>query len=94
MVNAVDSLGLTGENRTNAMNNYYRTHVKTLINDQTLQERDDIINQQAYEAAKLNNKDANAELRMTEAVQRAKKLWNLDATADDREVFSTMVDTL
>lgn len=94
MVNAVDSLGLTWENRANAMNNYYRTHVKTLINDQTLQERDDIINQQAYEAAKLNNKDADAELRMTEAVQKAKKLWNLDATADDREVFSTMVETL
>ena len=45
MVNAVDGLGLTWENRTNAMNNYYRTHVKTLINDQTLKERDDIINQ-------------------------------------------------
>ena len=94
MVNAVDSLGLTWENRANAMNNYYRTHVKTLINDQTLQERDGIINQQAYEAAKLNNKDADAELRMTEAVQKAKKLWNLDATANDREVFSTMVETL
>jgi hypothetical protein len=76
------------------MNNYYRTHVKTLINDQTLQERDGIINQQAYEAAKLNNKDADAELRMTEAVQKAKKLWNLDATANDREVFSSMVETL
>ena len=94
MVNAVDSLGFKWEARTNAMNNYYRTHVKTLINDQELQQRDDIINQQAYEAAQLNNKDADAQLRMTEAVQKAKKLWNLDAKANDAEVFSTMVETL
>lgn len=94
MVNAVDSLGLTWENRTNAMNNYYRTHVKSLVNDQTLQERDEIINQQAYEAAQANSADADAQLRMTEAVQKAKKLWNLDAKANDLEVFSDMVDSL
>jgi hypothetical protein len=76
------------------MNNYYRTHVKSLVNDQTLQERDEIINQQAYEAAKANNKDVDAQLRMTEAVQKAKKLWHLDAKANDSEVFSDMVDSL
>ena len=94
MVKAVDSLGLTWDAKTNAMNNYYRSNVKTLVNDQTLKERDDVINRQAYEAAKANNKNSDAQLRMTEVVQLAKKKWGLQATANDQEVFDTMVQSL
>ena len=94
MVEAVDKLGLTWSARENAMNNYYRSNVKYMVNDQTLQERDDYINQQALEAAKLNNKQADAQLRMTEFSQALKKKYNLDAKANDLDVFSDYVSNL
>jgi hypothetical protein len=76
------------------MNKWYRNNVTYLLNDQTLDERDTYLNQQAYQAANLQSPEAYAQLRMTEVSQMAKKLWNLDATANDLDVFSDIVDSL
>jgi hypothetical protein len=40
-----------------------------MVNDQILDERDKEINEQSYQAATIKNKDANAQLRMTELSQ-------------------------
>ena len=77
MMNAVDSMGLSWEEKTQATNTYYRDNVKYFLNNQTLDERDDYINQQAYEAAMLQNEDADAQMRMTQLSQDAKRQWNL-----------------
>ena len=61
-----------------------------MVNDQTLDERDDEINQQSYQAAKINNKDADDKLRKTEFVQTLKRKYNLEATANDDEVFDIL----
>lgn len=91
---AVDKLGLSGEAKQTAMDQWYRNNVKYLLNDQTLEERAKYINEQAYQAAELKNPEANAQLRMTEFSQALKKKYNLDATADDLEVFNTFVSDL
>jgi hypothetical protein len=63
-----------------------------MVNDQTLDERDDEINQQSYQAAKINNKEADDKLRKTEFVQTLKRKYNLEATANDDEVFDTFAE--
>ncbi len=90
----IDKLKLSWQKRVEAMNNWYRNNVTYLLNDQTLDERDTYLNQQAYQAANLQSPEAYAQLRMSEASQKAKKLWNLDATANDFDVFSDIVDSL
>ena len=94
MMNAVDSMGLSWEEKTQATNTYYRDNVKYFLNNQTLDERDDYINQQAYEAAMLQNEDADAQMRMTQLSQDAKRQWNLQADAPDLDVFTDIVKSL
>ena len=94
MMNAVDSMGLSWSAKTQATNNYYRDNVKYFLNNQTLDERDDYINQQAYEAAMLQNADADAQMRMTTLSQDAKRQWNLQADAPDLDVFTDIVKSL
>lgn len=91
---AVDKLGLKGEEKQTAMNQWYRNNVKYLLNDQKLEERAKFINEQAYQAAETNNPEANAQLRMTEFSQALKKKYNLDATANDLDVFNDFVANL
>lgn len=91
---AVDKMGLSWEEKQTAMNQWYRQNVKYLLNDQTLEERAKEINDQAFQAAELKNPQADAQLRMTEFSQALKKKYNLDATADDLEVFKTFVNGL
>lgn len=91
---AVEKMGLSGEEKRTAMDQWYRNNVKYLLNDQTLEERAKEINEQAYQAAELKNPEADAQLRMTEFSQALKKKYNLDATADDLEVFNTFVSDL
>jgi hypothetical protein len=76
------------------MNNWYRNNVTYLLNDQTLDERDTYLNQQAYEAAKIQDPQAYAQLRMSQASQKAKREWNLDATANDLDIFTDIVNSL
>ena len=92
--NAVDKLWYTWAEKQTAMNQWYRNNVKYLLNDQTLEERAKEINEQAYKAAELKNPEADAQLRMTEFSQALKKKYNLDATANDLEVFNTFVSDL
>lgn len=94
MVAAVDKLGLPDDEKEAAMNQWYRNNVKYLVNDQTLNERAKQINEQAYQAAELKNPQADAQLRMTEFSQALKKKYNLDATANDLDVFNTFVKNL
>ena len=94
MESAVDQMGLSGENKTQAMNNYYQSNAKYLLNDQLLDERDNFINDQAYQAAQLQDGSANAQLRMTQASQKAKRQWNLRADANDLDVFTSIVESL
>ena len=82
------------EEKRRAENSYYRKNVRKMVNDQTLDERDDEINQQSYQAAKINNKDADDKLRKTEFVQTLKRKYNLEATANDDEVFDTFAEWL
>jgi hypothetical protein len=63
-----------------------------MVNDQTLDERDDEINQQSYQAAKINTKEADDKLRKTEFVQTLKRKYDLEATANDDEVFDTFAE--
>lgn len=90
----VDEKWLTGVNKENAMNYLYRQNVKYLVNDQILDDRAKEINEQAYQAAELNNPQAYAQLRMTEFSQALKKKYNLDAKANDLDVFNTFVENL
>lgn len=94
MVTAVNSLGIPEDEKEEAMNQWYRDNVKYLVNDQTLDERAKQINEQAYQAAELKNPQADAQLRMTEFSQALKKKYNLDATANDLDVFNTYVSNL
>ena len=91
---AVEQMWFSGEEKRTAMDQWYRNNVKYLLNDQTLEERAKEINEQAYKAAELKNPEADAQLRMTEFSQALKKKYNLDATADDLEVFNTFVSDL
>lgn len=91
---AVEKMWFSGEEKRTAMDQWYRNNVKYLLNDQTLEERAKEINEQAYQAAELKNPEADAQLRMTEFSQALKKKYNLDATADDLEVFNTFVSDL
>lgn len=91
---AVEQMWFSGEEKRTAMDQWYRNNVKYLLNDQTLEERAKEINEQAYQAAELKNPEADAQLRMTEFSQALKKKYNLDATADDLEVFNTFVSDL
>jgi hypothetical protein len=63
-----------------------------MVNDQTLDERDEEINQQSYQAAKINTKEADDKLRKTEFVQTLKRKYDLEATANDDEVFDTFAE--
>ena len=94
MESEIDKLRLSAENRKEAMNNWYRNNVTYLLNDQTLDERDTYLNQQAYEAAKIQDPQAYAQLRMSQASQKAKREWNLDATANDLDIFTDIVNSL
>lgn len=91
---AVDKLGLSGEAKQTAMDQWYRNNVKYLLNDQKLEERAKYINEQAYQAAETNDPEADAQLRMTEFSQALKKKYNLDATANDLDVFNDFVANL
>ena len=90
----VDEKWLTGTNKENAMNYLYRKNVKYLLNDQILDDRAKEINEQAYQAAEINDPQAYAQLRMTEFSQALKKKYNLDAKANDLDVFNTFVSNL
>ena len=92
--NAVDKLWYTWAEKQTAMNQWYRNNVKYLLNDQILEERGNEINEQAYKAAELKSPEADAQLRMTEFSQALKKKYNLDATANDLDVFNTFVTSL
>lgn len=94
MESEVNKMGLSWTEREDAMNDWYRNNVTYLLNDQTLQERDTYLNEQAYQAANLQDPQAYAQYRMEDAVQKAKKLWNLDATANDLDVFADIVGSL
>ena len=74
------------------MQDYYRNNVNVMVNNQILDERDKEINEQSYQAATLKNKDADAQLRMTTLSQKLKRAYDLDATADDAEVFDMFVE--
>jgi hypothetical protein len=84
-------MGLMGAEKKEAMNQLYRDRIKYVRNNQLLDERAKMINEQAYKAAELNNKEADAQVRMTEFSQALKRKYNLDATADDIEVFKDFV---
>ena len=94
MVDSVDKLGIPEEEKETAMNEWYRNNIKDIVNGDILNERATQINEQAYQAAELKNPEADAQLRMTEFSQALKRKYNLDATADDLEVFSTFVSDL
>ena len=94
MEEAIDKLRISSEKRQEAMNNRYRSNIPTILNDQTLDERDTYLNQQAYQAAKIQDPQAYAQLRMTQASQKAKRERNLDATANDLDVFTDIVNSL
>ena len=82
------------EEKRRAENSYYRKNVRKMVNDQTLDERDEEINQQSYQAAKINTKEADDKLRKTEFVQTLKRKYDLEATANDDEVFDTFAEWL
>ena len=82
------------EEKKRAENNYYRKNVNKMINNQILDERDDIINQQAYQAATINDPGANEELRKTEITQALKRKYNLNAKANDKDVFEDFAEWL
>ena len=82
------------EEKKRAENNYYRKNVNKMVNDQILDERDNEINQQSYQAATLNSEWANEELRKTELSQALKRKYNLDAKANDKDVFDDFAEWL
>lgn len=82
------------EEKKRAENNYYRKNVNKMVNDQILDERDDVINQQSYQAATLNSEWANEELRKTEISQALKRKYNLNAKANDKDVFDDFAEWL
>ena len=82
------------EEKKRAENNYYRKNVNKMVNDQILDERDDEINQQSYQAATLNSEWANEELRKTEISQALKRKYNLNAKANDKDVFDDFAEWL
>ena len=82
------------EEKRRAENNYYRKNVNKMVNDQILDERDDEINQQTYQAWKIKNKDADIDLRTTLLSQELKRKYNLDATYDDAELVEKFVKKL
>jgi len=82
------------EEKRKAENSYYRKNVRKMVNDQTLDERDEEINQQSYQAAKINTKEADEKLRKTEFVQTLKRKYDLEATANDDDVFNTFAEWL
>jgi hypothetical protein len=65
-----------------------------MVNDQILDERDDEINQQAYQASSIKSKDADIDLRTTELSQTLKRKYNLDATANDAELVDDFINGL
>ena len=73
------------------MNQLYRDRIKYVRNNQLLDERAKLINEQAYHAAELDDEQADAQLRMTEFSQALKKKYNLDATANDLELFKDYI---
>lgn len=87
----VERMGITGANKKAAMNQLYRDRIKYVRNNQLLDERAKLINEQAYHAAELDDEQADAQLRMTEFSQALKKKYNLDATANDLELFKDYV---
>lgn len=94
MVSDINKLWISEENKEMAMNERYRNNIKYIQNDNVLKERWKTLNEQAYQAAELNNSQANAQLRMSEFSQALKKKYNLDATANDLDVFNTFIESL
>lgn len=82
------------EEKKRAENNYYRKNVNKMVNDQILDERDDEINQQTYQAWKIKDKDADIDLRTTLLSQELKRKYNLDATYDDAKLVEKFVKKL
>lgn len=82
------------EEKKRAENNYYRKNVNKMVNDQLLDERDNVINQQSYQAATLNSEWANEELRKTKLSQALKRKYNLNAKANDKDVFNDFAEWL
>jgi hypothetical protein len=58
-----------------------------MINSQLLDERDDELNQQAYYAANISTQESDIELKKAELTQTLKRKYNLNAKANDNEVF-------
>jgi hypothetical protein len=63
-----------------------------MVNDQILDERDDEINNQAYQVANINTKDADIKLKKTELSQSLKRKYDLNAKANDDEVFNAFAE--
>ena len=82
------------EQKRRAENSYYRKNVNKMVNDQILDERDDEINQQTYQAWRINSKDADIDLRTTLLSQELKRKYNLDATYDDAKLVEKFVKKL
>lgn len=75
------------EEKRQAESSYYRKNVNSMINSQLLDERDDELNQQAYYAANISTQESDIELKKAELTQTLKRKYNLNAKANDNEVF-------
>lgn len=82
------------EEKRRAENNYYRKNVNRMVNDQILDERDGVINEQTYQAWRIKSKDADIDLRTTELSQTLKRKYNLDATYNDSKLVDEFIDGL
>lgn len=80
-----------GNDDEEEMDKYYKNNVKSLINNQKLNDRDLELNQMAYKNATINNWLSNAEWRLTQFSQDLKKKYNLQADANDVELFTDFV---
>ena len=65
-----------------------------MVNDQILDERDGVINEQTYQAWRIKSKDADIDLRTTELSQTLKRKYNLDATYNDSKLVDEFIDGL
>lgn len=83
-----------GQDNEEEMDKYYKNNVKTMLNNQKLDEREVELNQVAYQNANINNGLSNAEWRLTKFSQDLKKQYNLKADANDVELFTDFVSAL
>ena len=83
-----------GQDNEEEMDKYYKNNVKGMLNNQKLDERDAELNQVAYQNANINNGVSNAEWRLTKFSQDLKRQYNLQADANDVELFTDFVSAL